>query len=64
MFFLPNPNQPIESAFTVKELKMDITELSRGDRISYVARRELNMVPAEPETLIIFIDQDQLTGEN
>ena len=49
---------------TVKELKMDIAELSRGDRISYVARRELNMVPAEPETLIIFIDQDQLTSAN
>ena len=49
---------------TVKELKMDITELSRGDRISYVARKELNMVPAEPETLVIFIDQDQLTGSN
>ena len=49
---------------TVKELKMDITELSRGDRISYVARKELSMVPAEPETLVIFIDQDQLTGSN
>ena len=49
---------------TVKEIKMDITELSRGDRISYVARKELNMDPAEPETLNIIIDQDHLNGEN
>ena len=43
---------------SVKELKMDIAQLSRGDRISYVARTELNMVPAEPETLMIYLDEN------
>ena len=45
---------------SLKELKMEVLNLSRSDRISSVARKELNMVPAEPETLMIFINQDQL----
>ncbi|HIB26901.1 MAG TPA: hypothetical protein EYO49_04665, partial [Candidatus Marinimicrobia bacterium] len=35
----------IELDNSVNELKMDITQLSRGDRISQVARTELNMIP-------------------
>ena len=45
---------------SLKELKMEIINLSRSDRISSVARNELNMVPAEPETLMIFINKDQV----
>ena len=45
---------------SLKELKMEVLNLSRSDRISSVARNELNMVPAEPETLIIFINKDQV----
>ena len=33
----------IELDNSVNELKMDITQLSRGDRISQVARTELNL---------------------
>ena len=45
---------------SLKELKMEVLNLSRSDRISSVARNELNMVPAEPETLIIFINKDKV----
>ena len=45
---------------SLKELKMEVLSLSRSDRISFVARKELNMVPAQPETLMIFINEDQL----
>ena len=45
---------------SLKELKMEVLNLSRSDRISSVARNELNMVPAEPETLMIFINKDQV----
>ena len=45
---------------SLKELKMEVVNLSRSDRISSVARNELNMVPAEPETLMIFINKDQV----
>ena len=44
---------------SLKELKMEVLSLSRSDRISSVARDQLSMVPAEPETLIIFINQNQ-----
>ena len=44
---------------SLKELKMEVLNLSRSERISSVARNELNMVPAEPETLMIFINKDQ-----
>ena len=45
---------------SLKELKMEVLNLSRSDRISSVARNELNMFPAEPETLMIFINKDQV----
>lgn len=45
---------------SLKELKMEVLNLSRSDRISSVARNELNMVPAEPETLMIFINKNQV----
>ena len=45
---------------SLKELKIEVLNLSRSDRISSVARNELNMVPAEPETLMIFINKDQV----
>jgi cell division protein FtsL len=45
---------------SLKELKMEVLSLSRSDRISSVARKELNMVPAQPETLMIFINEYQL----
>ena len=45
---------------SLKELKMEVSNLSRSDRISSVARKKLNMVPAEPETLMIFINENQL----
>ena len=45
---------------SLKELKMEVLNLSRSDRISSVARNDLNMVPAEPETLMIFINKDQV----
>ena len=49
---------------SLKELKMEVSTLSRSDRISNVARKELNMVPAEPETLMIFINENQLNTTN
>ena len=42
---------------TVKELKMDIAQLSSSGRISNFARNELKMIPANPETLTININQ-------
>tara|TARA_B100000686_G_scaffold98161_1_gene105078 strand:- start:145 stop:465 length:321 start_codon:yes stop_codon:yes gene_type:complete len=42
---------------TVKELKMDIAQLSSSGRISNFARNELKMIPANPETLTIYINQ-------
>ena len=45
---------------SLKELKMEVINLSRSDRISSVARNKLNMIPAEPETLMIFINKDQV----
>ena len=42
---------------TVKVLKMDIAQLSSSARISNFARNELKMVPANPETLTIYINQ-------
>ena len=48
---------------TVKELKMDISNLSSSARISSFARNELNMIPAEPETLTIYIDNNLFTND-
>ncbi|MEA1881171.1 MAG: hypothetical protein U9N31_02040 [Candidatus Marinimicrobia bacterium] len=49
---------------SAKELKMEIAQLTRGDRISQVARTELNMVPAHPETLMIYVNKNIITGTN
>ena len=54
----------IELDNSENELKIDITQLSRGDRISQVARTELNMIPAQPETLMIYIDKNIITDAN
>jgi len=40
----------------LNELKMEISQLSRGDRISKYAIDELGMIPAIPETLVIEIN--------
>ena len=48
---------------TVKELKMDIANLSSSARISSFARNELNMIPAEPETLMIYIENKLFTND-
>ena len=48
---------------TVQELKMDISTLSSSARISSVARNELNMIPAEPETLMIYIENKLFTSD-
>ena len=45
---------------SLSELEIEISRLSRGDRISRVARMELGMVPAKPETIMIYIDQEDL----
>ncbi len=45
---------------SLNELEIEISRLSRGDRISRVARTELDMVPAKPETIMIYIDQEDL----
>ena len=45
---------------SLNELEIEISRLSRGDRISRVARTELGMVPAKPETIMIYIDQEDL----
>lgn len=40
----------------IKELRNKIEVLSRVDVISRKARSELDMVPARPETLIVYLD--------
>ena len=45
---------------SLNELEIEISRLSRGDRISRIARTELGMVPAKPETIMIYIDQEDL----
>ncbi len=45
---------------SLNEIEIEISRLSRGDRISRVARIELDMVPAKPETIMIYIDQEDL----
>ncbi len=41
---------------TVKELKSKIESLNRFDRITSVARKELGMVVAQPESITVFVD--------
>lgn len=45
---------------TMKVLKSDISRLSRVDRITSVARNELGMVFAEPESISIAVDPEIL----
>lgn len=42
----------------LNELKIEISQLSRGDRISNFAKNELGMIPAIPETLIVKINNN------
>ena len=46
----------------LKELQSEIDYLSRVDIISQKARTDLDMVPATPETLIVYIDHKKLEG--
>ena len=41
---------------TVKELKSKIESLNRVDRITSVAKKELGMVVAQPESITVFVD--------
>lgn len=41
---------------TAKELKNKIEMLNRVDRITSVARKELGMVFAQPESITVFVD--------
>ena len=49
---------------SIDELEIEISQLSRGDRISRLARSELQMVPAKPETIMIYIDQNDIAQSN
>lgn len=48
----------------LKELRSEIDYLSRVDVISKKARADLDMVPAAPETLVVYIDRDAIEGWN
>lgn len=48
---------------TNKELKGELSVLSRGDRIKRIARTQLHMVTPEPETLAVFIDNEYLLNQ-
>ena len=47
---------------SVRELEMDIANLSSSTRISNFARSKLEMIPADPETLTIYINNNSLTS--
>ena len=49
---------------TIDELEIEISKLSRGDRISNVARTELGMIPAEPETVMIYVNPKDIARLN
>ena len=49
-----------ELSNSVKELEMEISNLSRGDRISKVAKMQLGMIPAQPETLLIYVSSNKI----
>lgn len=54
----------LELQNSIDELEIEISQLSRGDRISRVARMELQMVPAKPETVMIYIDRSDFAQLN
>lgn len=43
-----------------KILTNDVSRLQRIDRITQIARDELGMVTAAPETIVVYIDYDDL----
>ncbi len=43
-----------------QELQSAVSQLSRGDRIKQIARTDLHMVTPPPESLVVFLDLDQL----
>lgn len=45
-----------------KELRSDISYLSRGSRIKQIAREELNMRTPNPESLVIEIPEEQIAS--
>ncbi|MFQ6674142.1 MAG: hypothetical protein ACE5GH_05080 [Fidelibacterota bacterium] len=44
------------------QLRSEIAGLRRVDRITGIARSELNMVTPEPETLVVFVNPDRVPG--
>lgn len=54
----------LELQNSIDELEIEISQLSRGDRISRVARTELQMIPAKPETVMIYIDPSDIAQLN
>ena len=46
-----------------RELRSELSQLSRGDRIKRIAREELDMVTPKPESLVVFIDQNDTDKE-
>ena len=45
-----------------KELRSDISYLSRGSRIKQIAREQLNMRTPNPESLVIEIPEEQIAS--
>jgi cell division protein FtsL len=45
-----------------RELRSQVSRLSRGDRIRRIARDQLGMVTQEPESLVVFVSDDLLTA--
>ncbi|MCH7731844.1 MAG: cell division protein FtsL [Candidatus Marinimicrobia bacterium] len=43
-----------------REIRSEIGRLSRIDRITEIARKELQMVTPEPESLVVFVDKEIL----
>lgn len=46
-----------------RELRSQVSRLSRGDRIRGIARDRLGMVTQEPESLVVFLSDDFLTAK-
>jgi len=47
-----------------KELHGEISRLSRGDRITSIARNQLGMVSPEPESLVVFVPKNLTYNTN
>lgn len=48
---------------TNKELKSELSVLSRGDRIKRIARTQLHMVTPEPESLAVFVPTEPVADK-